>query len=185
MFLPDTPVNMCLSYSNFDRISATGPSNSTPSMSPRPRTSLTDGAPASEDRATLGNVRGGTGAERSEASGGAERSEASERSDEPSAVATVTFTLSNDGPYDGAEVVQLYIRDDYASVTRPVKELKAFKRVFLKNGESTEVTFDITPEMLQCFGADNKWTVEPGDFTIMVGSSSADEDLQTLKLTVN
>ena len=97
----------------------------------------------------------------------------------------VSVRITNEGPYDGAEVVQLYIRDEYASVTRPVKELKAFRRVFLKNGESTDVTFDITPEMLLCFGADNKWTVEPGDFTIMVGSSSADEDLQTLKLTVN
>ena len=99
-------------------------------------------------------------------------------------LATVRLTVTNEGPYDGAEVVQLYIRDEYASVTRPVKELKAFKRVFLKNGESTEVTFNITPEMLQCFGADNKWTVEPGDFTIMVGSSSSDEDLQSVTLTV-
>ena len=79
-------------------------------------------------------------------------------------------------------MVQLYIRDEYASVTRPVKELKAFKRIFLKNGESTDVTFEITPDMLKCFGADNHWTVEPGDFTIMVGSSSADEDLQQLSL---
>ena len=100
------------------------------------------------------------------------------------AVATVSISITNEGPYDGAEVVQLYIRDEYASVTRPVKELKAFKRIFLKNGESTDVTFEITPEMLQCFGSDNEWAVEPGDFTIMVGSSSADEDLQALKFTV-
>ena len=97
---------------------------------------------------------------------------------------SVLISVTNEGPFDGAEVVQLYIRDEYASVTRPVKELKAFKRVFLKNGESTDVTFEITPEMLQCFGADNKWSVEPGDFTIMVGSSSADQDLQALMLTV-
>ena len=96
----------------------------------------------------------------------------------------VSVRITNEGPYDGAEVVQLYIRDEYASVTRPVKELKAFKRIFLKNGESADVTFDLTPEMLQCFGADNKWTVEPGDFTIMVGSSSSDEDLQSVTLTV-
>ena len=101
----------------------------------------------------------------------------------PSA-ATVSITVRNEGQYDGTEVVQLYIRDEYASVTRPVKELKAFKRVFLKNGESTEVSFDITQEMLRCFDADNRWAVEPGDFTIMVGSSSADEDLQSVKLTV-
>jgi beta-glucosidase len=99
-------------------------------------------------------------------------------------LATVSITITNEGPYDGAEVVQLYIRDEYASVTRPVKELKAFKRIFLKNGESATVTFDITPEMLQCFGAENRWSVEPGEFTIMVGSSSADEDLQAISYVV-
>ena len=105
---------------------------------------------------------------------------------EPSldALDTVSITVTNEGPYDGAEVVQLYIRDEYASVTRPVKELKAFKRVFLKNGESAEVTFAITPEMLQCFGAENRWSVEPGDFTILVGSSSDDKDLQAVTLNV-
>ncbi len=100
------------------------------------------------------------------------------------ALATVSITVTNEGPYDGAEVVQLYIRDEYASVTRPVKELKAFKRIFLKNGESATVTFDITPEMLQCFGAEDRWSVEPGEFTIMVGSSSADEDLQAISYVV-
>ena len=99
-------------------------------------------------------------------------------------MARVAVNLTNEGPYDGAEVVQLYIRDEYASVTRPVKELKAFKRIFLKNGETQEVTFEITPEMLQCFGADNRWSVEPGEFTILIGSSSADQDLQKLTLTV-
>ena len=138
-----------------------------------------DDTPDGETTATLGTLRGGTV---SKANGGAERSEAVEHPERSSAVATVTVTVSNEGPYDGAEVVQLYIRDEYASVTRPVKELKAFKRIFLKNGESTDVTFEITPEMLQCFGADNKWTVEPGDFTIMVGSSSADEDLYSCLL---
>ncbi len=100
------------------------------------------------------------------------------------ALATVSIMITNEGPYDGAEVVQLYIRDEFASVTRPVKELKAFKRVFLKNGETATVTFEITPEMLQCFGADNKWSVEPGEFTLLVGSSSADEDLRPLSLTI-
>ena len=99
-------------------------------------------------------------------------------------LATVSITVTNEGPYDGAEVVQLYIRDEYASVTRPVKELKAFKRIFLKNGESATVTFDITPEMLQCFGVEGRWSVEPGEFTIMVGSSSADEDLQAISYVV-
>jgi len=88
-----------------------------------------------------------------------------------------SVTVTNNGPYDGDEVVQLYIRDEYGSVTRPVKELKAFRRISLKNGESTKVEFDITPEMLQCWG-------EPGDFTILLGSSSADSDLTPLSLKV-
>lgn len=95
-----------------------------------------------------------------------------------------TVTVTNNGPYDGDEVVQLYIRDEYGSVTRPVKELKAFRRVSLKNGESVKVEFDITPEMLQCWGAAEKWSVEPGDFTVLLGSSSAESDLTPLPLKV-
>ena len=137
---------------------------------------------ASTDRGRPRHARGGTA---DEVGGGVERSETSGLA-EPAldALATVSITVTNEGPYDGAEVVQLYIRDEYASVTRPVKELKAFKRIFLKNGESATVTFDITPEMLQCFGAENRWSVEPGEFTIMVGSSSADEDLQAISYVV-
>ena len=95
-----------------------------------------------------------------------------------------SVTVTNRGPYDGDEVVQLYIRDEYGSVTRPVKELKAFRRISLKNGESTNVEFDITPEMLQCWGASERWSVEPGDFTVLLGSSSADSDLTSLQLKV-
>ncbi len=95
-----------------------------------------------------------------------------------------SVTVTNRGPYDGDEVVQLYIRDEYASVTRPVKELKAFRRISLKNGESAKVEFDITPEILRCWGASEKWAVEPGDFTILLGSSSADSDLTPLPLKV-
>ena len=127
----------------------------------------------------------------SASSGDSEHSEAVEPQEVPSAaasaldaIATVSITVSNEGPYDGTEVVQLYVRDEYASVTRPVKELKAFKRVPLKAGESAEVSFAITPEMLQCYGADNRWSVEPGDFTILVGSSSDDKDLQAVTLKV-
>ncbi len=149
-----------------------------------PTITTADGTLDGETTATLGTLRGGTGAKRSGASGGASRSEAVEPQEVPSAVARVAVNLTNEGPYDGAEVVQLYVRDEYASVTRPVKELKAFKRVFLKVGESAEVAFAITPEMLQCFGADNRWSVEPGEFTILIGSSSADQDLQKLSLTV-
>lgn len=98
--------------------------------------------------------------------------------------ATLTVRVSNTGALDGAEAVQLYIRDEYGSVTRPVKELKAVQKPYLKAGESVDLSFEITPDMLACWGASEKWTVEPGEFTIMVGSSSADEDLKSVKLCV-
>ena len=96
----------------------------------------------------------------------------------------LSVELKNVGERDGAEAAQLYIRDEYGSVTRPVKELKAVEKRFLKAGESTTLVFTITPDMLACWGAAEKWAVEPGDFTLMVGSSSADEDLKTITLTI-
>ena len=96
----------------------------------------------------------------------------------------LSVELKNVGSRDGAEAAQLYIRDEYGSVTRPVKELKAVEKRFLKAGESTTLVFTITPDMLACWGAAEKWAVEPGDFTLMVGSSSADEDLKTICLTI-
>lgn len=95
-----------------------------------------------------------------------------------------SVTLTNEGPFDGAEVVQLYVRDEYGSVTRPVKELKGFQRVELAAGESKTVEFEITPEMLQCWGAEERWAVEPGAFTVLIGSSSADSDLLPLALEI-
>jgi beta-glucosidase len=83
----------------------------------------------------------------------------------------VRLTVTNTGPLAGDEVVQLYIRDLYASVSRPVTELKGFQRIHLKKGESREVVFDITPEMLQMLDKNLKTVVEPGDFRIMAGSS--------------
>ena len=97
---------------------------------------------------------------------------------------TVSVDVSNTGKMDGTEIVQLYIRDEYASVTRPVKELKGFKRVDLKAGETKTVSFEITDDMLKCWGAEDKWAVESGDFTIMTGSSSDDIDLQSVTLTI-
>ena len=102
----------------------------------------------------------------------------------PDESTTLTISIRNTGTMDGAEAVQLYIRDEYASITRPVKELKAVQKVFLKAGESAELSFEITPDMLACWGAEQKWCVEPGDFCVMAGSSSDDKDLKTAKLTV-
>jgi len=85
--------------------------------------------------------------------------------------------LTNTGKYDGTEVVQLYIRDVAASITRPVKELKGFKKVFLKKGESTVVTFDITPELLSFYNEDLIFDWEAGAFDIMIGTDS--DHLQT------
>ena len=97
---------------------------------------------------------------------------------------TVSFDVTNTGKMDGTEIVQLYIRDEYGSITRPVKELKGFQRVSLKAGETKRVEFAITPDDLKFYTVRKLWEVEPGDFTLMVGSSSADKDLQKLALTV-
>lgn len=87
---------------------------------------------------------------------------------------TVRFMLSNIGKYDGDEVVQLYIKDLFASVARPVLELKGFKRVHLKKGETKEVTFEISHELLSMLNEKMERVVEPGDFRIMIGASSND-----------
>lgn len=82
--------------------------------------------------------------------------------------------LKNTGNYDGQEVVQLYLQDIYGSVSRPVKELKGFQKVFLKKGESKTITFTIDTEMLKFFNADLKFAAEPGDFNVFIGSNSRD-----------
>lgn len=102
----------------------------------------------------------------------------------PDEIVKLTVNVKNTGNMGGYEAVQLYIRDEYGSVTRPVKELKGVRKVYLEPGESADVEFEITPDMLACWGASEKWTVEPGDFTIMTGSSSADKDLKSVSLTV-
>jgi beta-glucosidase len=96
----------------------------------------------------------------------------------------VLVDVTNTGKREGAEVVQLYIRDVVSTVTRPVKELKGFKKVWLKPGETTTVAIDITPASLKFFDINMKYVVEPGDFDIMVGTSSRDKDLTKLKLVV-
>jgi beta-glucosidase len=87
---------------------------------------------------------------------------------------TASITLTNSGKVDGAEVVQLYIRDLVGSVTRPVKELKGFQKIALKAGESKTVTFSITPQDLKFYNSDLKYDWEPGDFVIMIGGNSKD-----------
>ena len=93
---------------------------------------------------------------------------------------TVSIDVKNTGSRKGAEVVQMYIRDDYSSVTRPVKELKGFKKIWLDPGQSQTVNFTIDKELLSFYDKDMKWIVEPGDFTIMVGTAS--DETQSIKL---
>lgn len=95
---------------------------------------------------------------------------------------TATVSVTNTGKYDGYEVVQLYIRDLVASVTRPVKELKGFEKVFVKAGETKDVSFKITAEMLKFYNFDIDYVCEPGDFDVMIGANS--RDLKKAKFTL-
>jgi beta-glucosidase len=96
-------------------------------------------------------------------------------------VATVTVT--NAGNYDGEEVVQLYIRDLVGSLVRPVKELKGFQKIYLKKGESKQVSFNITAEELKFFNNDLKQVVEPGDFKVFIGTNSNDVKEASFQVT--
>jgi beta-glucosidase len=96
----------------------------------------------------------------------------------------VTVNIRNVGDMDGDEVVQLYIRDDYSSVTRPIKELKDYKRVHIKKGETKAVTFYLPVSKLAFYDIDMNYVVEPGTFTIMAGASSKDKDLLKTQLTI-
>ncbi|MDF7776556.1 glycoside hydrolase family 3 N-terminal domain-containing protein [Sphingomonas sp. AOB5] len=95
----------------------------------------------------------------------------------------VSVDVTNTGKREGDEVVQLYVRDDEASITRPVIELKHFQRVTLKPGETRTVTFTLTPRDLSFYNVEMKRVVEPGTFTISAGPNSV--DLKSSKLTVN
>jgi beta-glucosidase len=97
----------------------------------------------------------------------------------------VTVKVRNTGKVKGDEVVQLYVRDLVSSVTRPVKELKDFRRVTLEPGAETTVEMDVTPDKLAFYNIDMKFVVEPGEFEVMVGNSSRDEDLKKVLLVVN
>jgi len=95
---------------------------------------------------------------------------------------TVSVEVKNTGHRSGAEVVQLYIRDEYSSVPRPVKELKGFKKVWLAPGQSQTVSFTIDKEMLSFYDRSMKWTAEAGSFVLMIGPDS--EELQTVSFEV-
>lgn len=86
----------------------------------------------------------------------------------------VTVTVTNTGKRAGHEVVQLYVRDDVASVTRPVKQLRGFRRIHLEPGQTQTVSFTLTPDDLAFYGADMKRVVEPGTFTVFAGGNSVD-----------
>ncbi|MGM9828825.1 MAG: beta-glucosidase BglX [Muribaculaceae bacterium] len=96
---------------------------------------------------------------------------------------TASVTVTNSGKYDATEVVQLYIRDMVGSISRPVKELKGFERISLKAGESRNVQFEITPELLKFYNAELKHVCEPGEFQVMVGGDS--KNVQTATFTLN
>jgi beta-glucosidase len=92
-----------------------------------------------------------------------------------SASLTVSVDVTNTGTRDGDEVVQLYVRDDVASVTRPVRELRGFERITLRPGETRTVTFTIGPDDLAMYDLRMDRVVEHGTFTVWVGTSSADD----------
>ena len=87
---------------------------------------------------------------------------------------TASVTLTNSGKLKGEEVVQLYIQDPEATVSRPVKELKNFKKVLLQPGEKKEVSMEITTKDLMFYNSDLKYDWEPGDFIIFIGTNSRD-----------
>lgn len=89
--------------------------------------------------------------------------------------------VENTGHVAGSEVVQLYLRDLYSSVVRPVKELKAYQKVYLKPGEKQTVTFEITKKDLMFYNMEMQYVAEPGDFEVMIGNSSKDKDLNKVE----
>ncbi len=98
----------------------------------------------------------------------------------------VAFDVQNTGSCEGAEIVQLYVNDRISSVSTPVKELKGFEKLLLKPGEKKSVSFTLGPEHLCLLDRNMKWTVEPGEFEIMIGASSKDIRLRgTIEIVSN
>ena len=102
----------------------------------------------------------------------------------PDGSTQILVDVTNTGKRAGTEVVQLYIRDVVSSATRPIKELKGFKKVWLKPGERTTVALDVTAAHLAFFDVNMNYVVEPGDFELMIGNSSRNADLTKLTLQV-
>lgn len=95
----------------------------------------------------------------------------------------VSVDVTNIGDYDGAEIVQLYIRDLVGCVSRPVKELRDFKRVDIKKGETKTVTFTINADKLKFYDSSLNYICEPGEFELMIGSNSRDVETVSFMLT--
>ena len=95
---------------------------------------------------------------------------------------TVSVNVKNTGKVTGKEVVQLYIKDHFASVTRPVRELKGFELIELDPGESRKVSFTINPELLKFYSAQKKWEAEPGQFSVSIGTNSATKNSASFSL---
>ncbi|MCD8101009.1 MAG: glycoside hydrolase family 3 C-terminal domain-containing protein [Alistipes sp.] len=110
--------------------------------------------------------------------------ELSARSILPGTSLTASVTVTNTGTMAGEEIVQMYLTQEYASVTRPVKELRGFRRIALSPGESRRVEFTVTPDDMSLWNADMIYTIEPGDFTVSIGPSSRDRDLRQARFTV-
>ena len=108
----------------------------------------------------------------------------SARTIRPDGRVMVNVEVENIGPRVGDEVVQLYIRDVAASVTRPVRELKGFQRATLQPGEKRRLQFTLTPELLGFYNREMRFVVEPGEFKVMVGTSSADQHELTASFQV-
>ena len=99
-------------------------------------------------------------------------------------VLSVSVNVKNIGEISGDEIVQLYISDKYSSITRPVKELKAYQRVSLKPGESKEIIFELNKSAFAYYDSEMNYVVEAGDFDILVGNSSRDEDLKNTNFNI-
>ena len=99
-------------------------------------------------------------------------------------ILSVSVNIKNVGEIAGDEIVQLYISDKYSSITRPVKELKAYQRVSLKPGESKEIIFELNKSAFAYYDSEMNYVVEAGDFDILVGNSSRDEDLKNTNFNI-